>query len=126
MHVKVLCLENCASGDRLREERLRLGFKKQEDLAQIGGVNRNTQGSYEKGERNPDSAYLAAVAAVGVDVLYVVTGVRATQAAAGLDEHEAQLLEAFRNMPKQQQEAFLLLSSSIATSSGKPPLADKP
>lgn len=58
------------SGDRLREERVALGLK-QEEFAQLGGVNRNTQGSYEKGELNPDTAYLTAVATAGVDVFYV-------------------------------------------------------
>lgn len=112
-------------GERLKEERVRLGYN-QADFAAIAGVAKTSQFNYEKGERSPDAAYLAAVAEKGVDVLYVVTGVRVEQAAAGLDNHEAQLLEAFRNMPKQQQDAFLLLSSSIASASGKSPLADKP
>ncbi|HBP6664550.1 transcriptional regulator [Pseudomonas aeruginosa] len=112
-------------GERLKEERSRLKLS-QTDLGAIGGVGKTTQINYEKGAGSPDGRYLAAVAQTGVDVLYVVTGVRVEQAAAGLDNHEAQLLEAFRNMPKQQQDAFLLLSSSIASTSGKSPLADKP
>ncbi|MEL7653793.1 MAG: helix-turn-helix domain-containing protein [Stutzerimonas stutzeri] len=112
-------------GERLKEERNRVGAN-QTVFAEQCGVTKNTQLAYEKGERSPDANYLAAAAAAGVDVLYVVTGVRVEQAAAGLDNHEAQLLEAFRNMPKQQQDAFLLLSSSIASASGKSPLADKP
>lgn len=111
-------------GDRLREERDALGCS-QEELAAVTGITKKTQGLYERNERSPSAKYLADLSARGVDVLYVVTGVRAAQAA-GLDEHESQLLEAFRNMSKQQQDAVLLLSSSLSSSSGKPPLADKP
>ncbi|MNY17930.1 hypothetical protein D3C86_1512790 [compost metagenome] len=35
------------------------------------------QRNYESGKRSPDAEYLARVAAVGVDVLYIVTGARA-------------------------------------------------
>lgn len=112
-------------GERLKEERKRLGLN-QADFAALLGASKTSQFNYEKGDRSPDAIFLAAAAEQGVDVLYVVTGVRAEQAAFGLDDHEAELLNAFRNMPKQQQEAFLLLSSSIASSSGNSPLVDKP
>jgi len=45
-------------------------------FGQIGGVTHKSQGLYESGERKPDTAYLAAVAVAGVDVLYVITGRR--------------------------------------------------
>ena len=54
-----------AIGDRLKEERSRLGFS-QTDLAGVGGVGKTTQINYEKGERSPDAGYLAAVAGKGV------------------------------------------------------------
>jgi transcriptional regulator with XRE-family HTH domain len=60
---------------RLREERERLGFT-QEAFAVLGGVQKRAQINYEKGERHPDSAYLAAIAAAGADVLYILTGQR--------------------------------------------------
>jgi len=61
-------------GERLREERERLRLN-QEQLGEIGGVRKQAQLLYEKGERSPDAQYLAAVATTGVDVLYVLTGV---------------------------------------------------
>lgn len=67
-------------GERLKEERKRFDFS-QEALAQLGGVQRRAQINYESGERMPDAAYLAAVAQIGVDVLYVVTGLRAENSA---------------------------------------------
>lgn len=62
-------------GGRLQAERRRLGLR-QEDFAQAQGVSRATQANYEAGLRMPDAEYLQSIAAAGVDVLYVVTGVR--------------------------------------------------
>ncbi|WP_335927393.1 helix-turn-helix domain-containing protein [Pseudomonas sp. R32] len=111
VRVKGFCLKNCAnsapksaeSGERLRQERTRLGLR-QDDFAQLGGVNRNTQGSYEKGERNPDAAYLAAVAGAGVDVRYVITGVRTIDGGASLNEPEQRLLAQYRSLAIADQE----------------------
>lgn len=62
-----------AIGERLKEERNRLGFT-QAQLAEKIGIHRNTQNRYEKGEREPDTAYLDALKSVGVDVAYVLSG----------------------------------------------------
>lgn len=58
---------------RLREERKRLGLS-QEEFAFLGGVQRNAQSTYERGERRPDSDYLAGIAENGVNVHYLLTG----------------------------------------------------
>jgi transcriptional regulator with XRE-family HTH domain len=47
-------------------------------MGQLGGVAANAQGKYESGERLPKADYLAALASVGVDVLFVLTNRRAT------------------------------------------------
>jgi transcriptional regulator with XRE-family HTH domain len=62
-------------GDRLREERDRLGMN-QTDFAALTGVSRRSQSNYEGGERSPDADYLAAIAKAGADVTYILTGVR--------------------------------------------------
>ncbi|MBC3301064.1 helix-turn-helix transcriptional regulator [Pseudomonas sp. SWRI18] len=64
-------------GQRLQEERQRLGYS-QQYLAQAGGVTAREQHGYEQGEDLPRADYLAALAAHGVDVVYVITGKRAT------------------------------------------------
>lgn len=75
-------------GSRLRSERRRLGLT-QARLAALGGVQPNAQGRYESGIRVPRADYLASVARIGIDVLYVVTGQRmknrAADCANGLD-----------------------------------------
>ncbi|GAA5784884.1 helix-turn-helix domain-containing protein [Chitiniphilus shinanonensis] len=60
-------------GVRLRAERDRLGLS-QAALGLAVGVTNKTQSLYEKGERAPDAAYLSAVAALGMDVQFVLTG----------------------------------------------------
>ena len=68
-------------GTRLREERERLGLT-QEGFGQAGGVLKRALIRYEKGERMPDATFLAAIAAAGADVLYILTGQRSGVAAA--------------------------------------------
>jgi len=73
-------------GERLREERTRLDLS-QEALGVIGGVRKQAQLKYEKGETTPNATYLAALARVGADVQYIVTGQR-NSAALSADEEE--------------------------------------
>lgn len=91
-------MQTSSLGSRLREERERLGLK-QDALGQLGGVNRNTQGNYEKGDRLPDAGYLINVAQVGVDVLYVLTGGRTPQPMEGVTAEEEELLRNLRMIP---------------------------
>lgn len=72
-------------GSRLRQERKRLGLS-QREMGQLGGVAANAQGRYESGERVPKADYLAAVASIGVDVLYVLTDRRASLSMSDLVE----------------------------------------
>ncbi|MDO9233053.1 MAG: helix-turn-helix transcriptional regulator [Methylotenera sp.] len=62
-------------GSRLKEERERLGLN-QTSFGQIAGVGRKSQFNYEDDARVPDAEYLAAVAAFGVDVIYLLLGKR--------------------------------------------------
>lgn len=59
----------------LKEERERLGLS-QTEFSEACGVKRVAQGNYENNKRNPDAAYLIAAAKLGVDVSYLITGVR--------------------------------------------------
>jgi transcriptional regulator with XRE-family HTH domain len=82
-------------GDRLREERERLGLN-QQDFGALGGVARNAQSRYEKGERAPDTDYLEALRQSGVDIVYVLIGTRLGASGSELPPDEAELIEAFR------------------------------
>lgn len=61
--------------ERLKTEREALGLS-QQALADRLGVSLRSQQNYEKGDRSPDSDYLAALAAAGADVLYILKGER--------------------------------------------------
>lgn len=80
-------------GDRLKNERERLRLT-QEQLGAIGGVKRLAQANYENGKRQPDTTYLAEVAKVGIDILYVVLGTKANTV---INEEELLLLHKYRN-----------------------------
>ncbi|KTC26543.1 hypothetical protein AO239_07365 [Pseudomonas sp. ICMP 19500] len=82
-------------GERLREERVRLGFN-QAEFAAFAGVAKTSQFNYEKGDRSPDADYLAAVAARGVDILYVVIGQRLPVAETTLSADEIEMVEHVR------------------------------
>ena len=88
---------------RLREERERLGLSQQE-MAEAGGVKKMAQWTYEKGERHPDTRYLAAIAALGADVLYILTGQRTPVAGAvPISAGDRVLLDNFHAAPEQVQ-----------------------
>ncbi|WP_232456705.1 helix-turn-helix domain-containing protein [Burkholderia ubonensis] len=90
-------------GERLKEERGRLGMN-QTQFAAIAGVGKTTQINYESGSRLPDAGYLAALAKVGLDVQYVVTSVRSSVA---LTPDERELVERFRAAPLQVKSAAI-------------------
>lgn len=103
-------------GSRLREERERLGLT-QRAFGDIGGVEANAQGKYESGERTPKADYLAAVAARGVDALYVLSGVSTAFATAGLSAAEARVLSCFRHLSSADQQAIEQVLHSLAGAS---------
>lgn len=100
-------------GNRLREERERLGFN-QTDLATLGGASKNSQYNYEKGDRHPDTAYLAAVAGHGVDVLYVITGQRLPIPSDSLSADEAVLLTAYRQVSDDDRPVLVRIATVFA------------
>ena len=66
---------NAEMGSRLVEERERLGLS-QQHFFNACGVSKTAQFRFERGENIPGGAYLIAADALGVDVLYVLTGRR--------------------------------------------------
>lgn len=100
---------------RIKEERSRLGMN-QEEFAGLAGLNRTAQVRYEKGERHPDSKYLEAVAAAGVDIQYVITGVRQ----GSMDAAEADLLARFRAASKELRAAAVAVLGTAPAASVAP------
>ena len=103
---------NTTRGDRLRQERERLGIG-QVPFAEACGVKKRAQFNYEQGERDPDADYLARCLALGVDVLYVLTGDRNGSNRATSNElpaDERKLLKRYRALGElQRQQAFQMI-----------------
>ena len=93
-------------GDRLREERQRLDLN-QTELGERGGVQKRAQINYELGERFPDASYLEAIAEVGADVRYIITGDRDGPAPLALSPDEQVLLDGYRALDKKTQKRIL-------------------
>ncbi|MHC9057768.1 helix-turn-helix domain-containing protein [Pantoea sp. y20] len=100
-------------GERVKEERERIGLS-QMAFGEMGGVKKLAQLKYEKGERAPDILYLNAIAKIGVDVQYIVTGVRST---AALTTDEEELLNSYREAPLALKAAALAALTAGNTAS---------
>lgn len=100
-------------GERLREERKKLGLTQQE-FATLGGIATNAQAHYEAGERQPKAGYLIGIAASGVDILYVLLGTRTPTREASLTPEEARIVQQYRSLPKEDRSALGQLSTSLA------------
>lgn len=81
---------------RLKEERKRLKFN-QNDVASLCGVSREMWGKYERGLAMPGANVLAALAAAGANVQYVLTGDSVGGVTLSKDEQE--MLSYYRAAP---------------------------
>ncbi|MBL8512162.1 MAG: helix-turn-helix transcriptional regulator [Betaproteobacteria bacterium] len=106
-------------GDRLREERERLGLS-QTAMAQLFDTSKRVQISYEQGRTYPNANYLAVLAEKGVDVFYVVTGKRLKMyadpppAAPALTRQEEMLVNNYRQTSEEAKKALLRTSLAFA------------
>jgi transcriptional regulator with XRE-family HTH domain len=97
-------------GDRLRDERKRLGLNLV-DFAELGGVKKNAQMNYESGERAPDTNYLQSLKNAGVDIVYVLTGLVEGSV---LNAEETELLNAFRGLDERGKTGVFSLMQGIS------------
>lgn len=105
-------------GARLRAERERLGLS-QEAMATRCGVSRPTQYRYESGKQAPDSAYMTAAAAMGVNVPFVLAG-KGAALAVKLSTRETALVDLWRLSTPAVQDAVLRLLKGTRPQSAKP------
>ncbi|MDA7086523.1 helix-turn-helix transcriptional regulator [Pseudomonas sp. SA3-5] len=100
-------------GERLREERDRLGLN-QTDFGIAAGVSRGTQKAYELESSSPDIRYLSTVQGMGVDVLYLLTGNRAAADGESLSAGEAKVLEQYRSMTEESRASVERVAEALA------------
>lgn len=86
-------------GARLKEERERVSPTQAAFIAAVG-VTKKTQFNFENDRNLPGGAYLIAAAAQGVDVQYVLTGVKSLNCS----PREQAVLRTFRALPPTVQD----------------------
>ena len=109
-------------GNRLREERDRVGMT-QPVFAEAAGAKKRTLIDWEKGVSSPTATQLEALAAIGVDVLYVLTGRRAPAAnglavsepgpVGDLSLPELGLIKGFRGLDANGRRAVLAMIEAL-------------
>lgn len=92
-------------------------------MGESAGVRKQAQLKYEKGERHPDAAYLERLAAIGVDVLYVLTGRHAPAGpglaaaepgpAGNLSLAELGLIKGWRQLDAKGRQAVLAMIEAL-------------
>ncbi|MGN0864189.1 MAG: helix-turn-helix domain-containing protein [Stenotrophomonas koreensis] len=102
-------------GERLKEERKRLGYT-QEELSGLCETNKRQQIKYEQDAQAPGAGYLALASGAGLDVAYVLAGVRTGE----LNPQESALLAAYRSASEELQNAVLALLGSRLAKPAKP------
>lgn len=100
-------------GERLREERERLG-KNQTDFGVTAGVSRGTQKAYELGSSSPDVHYLSGLQELGVDVHYVLTGFRVDTDVNNMSDTELTVLGHMREMSDADRATLAHLAFAMA------------
>lgn len=108
--------------ERLREERDALGFT-QEAMAEKAGISKRSYCAYEAGETAPSAKLLAALALMGVDVAYLLTGQRTGGVSAPLppravSEGDRILLDNFHAAPSQVQAGVKTALGAFAPGAG--------
>ncbi|MCD5970413.1 helix-turn-helix domain-containing protein [Pseudomonas quasicaspiana] len=100
-------------GDRLREERERLGLN-QTEFGALLGVSRGTQKNYELGASSLDLRYVSALAECRIDAGYVLTGSRSLPEGEGFSREEVELIHQFRQLPDDDQKTVRRIVKSMA------------
>jgi transcriptional regulator with XRE-family HTH domain len=100
-------------GERLKEERKRLGLN-QDAFAGLAGVSRRAYAEWEAGNTSPTAAQLAALSEEGVDVLYIVTGQRSVAAVPVTNRREFALLDNYRACEEEDKRAIERVALSAA------------
>ncbi|MCB8748347.1 helix-turn-helix domain-containing protein [Rhodoferax sp. U2-2l] len=106
--------------ERIKSERKRLGYS-QTDMAEIAEASRGTVANWENGIGGPDANALSAMARVGVDVLYVITGDRSFEPPRKLTSEEETMLGYFKEAsPAARRAAVRELLSATPGEAPKP------
>lgn len=102
----------CKIGQRLAEERKRLGYN-QTEFGALGGVALRTVADWEKNKTSPNGAFLAEIAKAGADITYIITGQRTEKV---LEPRESALIDNYRNSSEKNKKVI----EQVAFATAKP------
>jgi transcriptional regulator with XRE-family HTH domain len=100
-------------GERLKEERERLGLN-QTEFGALLGVSRGTQKNYEQGANSLDLRYVSALEEHGADAAFVLTARRCTPLGQLFSADEAELINQFRSITEEDQAAIRRFLQAMA------------
>lgn len=103
-------------GNRLREERIRLG-KNINDMALTGGVTPDVQSEYEMGIKRPTASYMNAIGAAGAEVFYILLGEKPDRDVL-LDADEQSLVHNYRSCSSEIRQAITVMAENGAKKIG--------
>ncbi|MBP8005477.1 MAG: XRE family transcriptional regulator [Acinetobacter sp.] len=100
-------------GSRLRDERKRLGFNTQEELAEILLVKKNSVVRFEKHNAPLDTDQLDLLEDHGFDISYILWGTMDIQSSE-FTEDETRLIQLFRQTREEMRPGLLSLIETYA------------
>jgi transcriptional regulator with XRE-family HTH domain len=103
-------------GVRLSEERTRLGYS-QADICGSCGISKRSYIHYESGDRSPDAEFLGAASKIGMDIQFIVIGIRSANFQSKRHDEE-KLLSLFRGCDEQAQ-VHLVQTATLLSSYNK-------
>lgn len=103
-------------GRRLREERVRLGLN-QVEFAKLAGTSDRSQLAYENGKTAPTTAYLFRLSDHGVDIGYLVTGLRTFESAT---EEQSRLFRMLSKLSERERRAVMSLITILSGEEADP------
>jgi transcriptional regulator with XRE-family HTH domain len=105
-------------GERLKEERERLGLN-QTEFGVLLGVSRGSQKNYELGASSLDLRYVAALEEHGVDAAFVLTGRRSTPLGQLFTAAEEELINQFRSIAEEDRKAIRRFLEAMAADAAR-------
>ncbi|AKA30320.1 helix-turn-helix domain-containing protein [Acinetobacter baumannii] len=100
-------------GSRLREERKRLGFVNQDDLANILNVKKNSVVRYEKHNAALDTDQLDLLEDHGFNIPYILWG-RVEMNSSDLEETESKLIQLYRQTREEMRPGLVSIVETYA------------
>lgn len=90
--------------ERLKEAREQIPLT-QDEMVLKTGIPKRSYCAYEAGDMAPSAKLLAALAVMGMDIGYLLTGSRSAAVAPTLSRDEAGMLDSYRHCSKEMQLA---------------------